>query len=150
MEGALVTMAKGDKTMLLHFVMRAWSEDVADKRDMDNRAAELAERMRLKEIHDQKIAGVLWKMEGERSQGHLQILFHNWRTIVDDKHQTGLAAEAEHLKELHRADIRKLIFKFAELDDASALAAMFRCWLEVILDARKLKEISMQESVAIG
>merc|ERR1719162_2003851 len=118
---ALLMWDKDNKTLLLHTVLRAWCDDVTEEREMDARAAKLAEQAAIKKEHDQKMEYVLLKMEGDNKSFIQQYGYNAWRDYVQEKKHLGTGSELERqvalYKEMHRADVRKLMYKLVSADD---------------------------------
>ena len=139
LDKALVKWADGNNPLLLHTVWREWVDEIAQAKEDFLKAEQQAERERMKEIHDQKVEGILLKMTGASSRTHMAVCFREWNVVILDKHQaaqTGIAAEAACLREMHRADVRGLMFRLLDGQDWTDLGACFGVWKESLTDGR--------------
>lgn len=150
LDSALMKWGEGDETLLRHTVLHMWIGYVTEQREMLIRANALAEQERIRDEHDKKMERVLLKMDGERGHVSVEIMFGAWQDYVEQKKVAGsmdsITAEAERLREMHRADVRKLLFSLASEEDSAALQACIGCWREVIMDKRKEHELSEMEA----
>eukprot|EP00746_Dinoflagellata_sp_MGD_P141628 gnl/MRDRNA2_/MRDRNA2_74709_c0_seq2.p1 gnl/MRDRNA2_/MRDRNA2_74709_c0~~gnl/MRDRNA2_/MRDRNA2_74709_c0_seq2.p1 ORF type:complete len:847 (-),score=220.23 gnl/MRDRNA2_/MRDRNA2_74709_c0_seq2:139-2583(-) len=143
----MMQLAISDGDLLLHMVLKEWFDYLAQQRELEARAAELGEYQRLKELHDNQIAATLYKMEDERGAAHLQLVVNRWRSAIEDAQHQGLTeslvGRAEHFKEMHGANVRKLLYKLAVQQASTCLASAVGAWKQLVGEDRistKMKE----------
>merc|ERR1719223_368154 len=134
MDKALMCWGNNDKVLLQATVIHAWATEIAREREMDARAVRLAEQEMIKKEHDQKMEYVLMKMEGDNKAFIQQYGFNAWRDYVQDKKHLGEGSELERqvemYREMHRSDVRKLMYKLVAADDNTAKHVALMCWHE--------------------
>ena len=74
-EKALLRWGVTDAALLLHTVLRCWSDHVVRERDLDAGAARLAAEERVRDEHKQKVAWVLLSVGVERCEVHQRLFF---------------------------------------------------------------------------
>jgi len=143
MEKAMIKWAEGDITLLKHTVLKAWCDDVVAQREMDAQAAKIAEQQAIKKEHDQKMEYVLLKMEGDNKSFIQQYGFNAWRDYCQDKKRVAggdeMQRQVELYREMHRADVRKLMYKLVSADANTAKHVVLMAWAEHTEAERKVR-----------
>ena len=104
----------------------------------------MAECQRIKEVHDQKVEGVLLTMTGGKSRTHMAIFFREWNIILLDKHvaeSSPVAMEAARLREMHRADVRKLMYRMLDGQERANHSACCGVWKATLTDAKTEQQL---------
>merc|ERR1719443_1469795 len=102
--------------------------------------AQLAQEQSLRDEHDRKVAWFLLRIDDEGGQHHLRITFQYWHDFIEDGKTadslSSVTAEAERLRRMHRADIRRLMGQLMSVEDVSLKHAILGCWREHTSDVR--------------
>eukprot|EP00746_Dinoflagellata_sp_MGD_P141020 gnl/MRDRNA2_/MRDRNA2_74187_c0_seq2.p1 gnl/MRDRNA2_/MRDRNA2_74187_c0~~gnl/MRDRNA2_/MRDRNA2_74187_c0_seq2.p1 ORF type:complete len:3156 (+),score=773.43 gnl/MRDRNA2_/MRDRNA2_74187_c0_seq2:357-9470(+) len=150
LDAALMRWGEGDDVLLQHTMLHVWIGYVMDQREMLARATQLAEQERIRDIHDKKMEYILLQMDDERGHVSIEILFGVWHDYIEQKKLAAsmgnVSAEAERLREMHRADVRRLLFSLASEENSAAVQVCISCWHEVITDVQKMHELSEMEA----
>lgn len=145
LDKAMLKWADSDKELMLHTIVRAWTDDVANEREMNRRAVLLAEQQMIKEAHDRKMKYVLFKMEGGDNDFCKHFFFNAWRDVLEEDKRLhskdgDVAAQAARLKAMHSTSVRGILGKMADGDNVMIMSSVYGCWSEYARDAKKTLE----------
>eukprot|EP00747_Dinoflagellata_sp_TGD_P134515 gnl/TRDRNA2_/TRDRNA2_175332_c0_seq4.p1 gnl/TRDRNA2_/TRDRNA2_175332_c0~~gnl/TRDRNA2_/TRDRNA2_175332_c0_seq4.p1 ORF type:complete len:598 (+),score=111.30 gnl/TRDRNA2_/TRDRNA2_175332_c0_seq4:2-1795(+) len=143
-EKTMLLWGNGDKSVMLHTLMRAWGEVVANRKLDDEEARKVAEKKNMGEANKAKIKRVLMKWESGNNEFLQKLLFGNWRDWyasmkekrLAEKREAEKAQNSEAKKRANHVQ-EKTMLLWGQGNDKMLLHTMMRVWSEVVAEAKE-------------